>query len=173
MRGRTMDVPDIQGLRPTSSRVREALFNILGDVSGYAVLDLFAGSGVMGLEALSRGASSLHSIESERKACLAMQGIQSSWNIDHWTISSGKLPASLPSERSHFDLIFADPPYEQGLSVQIPTWLRKHNISYEHLVVEESSRAKLTWKGDFMPVSQRKYGESTLYFFAPEASQAS
>ncbi|MDX8384617.1 MAG: 16S rRNA (guanine(966)-N(2))-methyltransferase RsmD, partial [Ghiorsea sp.] len=166
MRGRTIAVPNIQGLRPTSSRVREALFNILGDVQGDRVLDLFAGSGVMGIEALSRGASSLHSIESNRQACQAMQGLQQAWGMSEWQITSALLPKALHHVDKSFDLIFADPPYDQGLSVQIPAWLASHGIAYQRLIIEESSRAKLCWQEDFMPESHRKYGESTLYFFS-------
>jgi len=165
MRGRTMRVPDIEGLRPTPSRVREALFNILGDLHGASVLDLFAGSGVIGLEALSRGASSVLSIESNRTACQAMKVIEASWNIEGWTIQAGSLPKALPTGQ-HFDFIFADPPYNTGLAAQIPAWLAKQGITYEHLVIEESSRSRLQWKQDILPVQARKYSETTLYFFA-------
>ncbi len=166
MRGRTMSVPDIEGLRPTPSRVREALFNILGDIHGFAVLDLFAGSGVIGLEAKSRGAAKLISIESDRSACQAMQKIQQAWHIDDWQIQAGKLPQSLPPAQ-HFDLIFADPPYAKGLAEQVPLWLAKAGISYQVLVVEETSRITPKWKNDFLPTRQRKYSETTLYFFEP------
>jgi len=165
MRGRTMRVPNIEGLRPTPSRVREALFNILGDLQGASVLDLFAGSGVIGLEALSRGASSVLSIESNRTACQAMKLIQASWGVEDWIIQTGALPKALPAGQ-YFDFIFADPPYNTGLAAQIPAWLAKQGISYEHLVIEESSRSRLQWKQDILPVQSRKYSETTLYFFA-------
>ncbi len=66
MRGRVITVPNVPGLRPTPSKVRQALFNILGSVDGFRILDLFAGSGIMALEALSRGAASATSIEQDR-----------------------------------------------------------------------------------------------------------
>lgn len=163
MRGRTMRVPDIEGLRPTSSRAREALFNILGDIQGFSVLDLFAGSGVMGLEALSRGASSLISIEADRAACQAMKLIQETWHIEPWTIHCGSLPKALP-EPQHFDFIYADPPYAKGLAEQVPVWLEKKGIRYDRLVIEESSQSRPQWKTQ-RPVQQRKYSETTLYFF--------
>ena len=165
MRGRTMRVPDIEGLRPTPSRVREALFNILGDLQGVSMLDLFAGSGVIGIEALSRGASSVLSIESDRTACQAMKVIQESWGIEGWMIQSGSLPKALPAEQ-HFDFIFADPPYNTGLAAQVPAWLAKQGISYTNLVIEESSRSRMQWKQNIMPMQERKYSETTLYFFA-------
>ena len=165
MRGRTMRVPDIEGLRPTPSRVREALFNILGDLQGVSVLDSFAGSGVIGIEALSRGASSVLSIESDRQACQAMKVIQESWGIEGWMIQSGSLPKALPAGQ-HFDFIFADPPYNTGLAAQVPAWLAKQGISYTNLVIEESSRSRMQWKQNIMPMQERKYSETTLYFFA-------
>jgi len=172
MRGRTMRVPDIEGLRPTPSRVREALFNILGDLQGASVLDLFAGSGVISLEALSRGASSVLSIESDRTACQAMKVIQESWGTEGWTIQSASLPKALPTGQ-HFDFIFADPPYNTGLAAQIPAWLAKQDISYTNLVIEESSRSRLQWKQDIWPVQSRKYSETTLYFFAANTETSS
>jgi len=160
-----MRVPDIEGLRPTPSRVREALFNMLGDIQEKSVLDLFAGSGVIGLEALSRGVKHVTSIEGDRAACSAMKSIQESWKVEGWTIQTGKLPQDLPSF-TYFDVIFADPPYNKGLAEQIPAWLKKSNISYDTLVVEEGSQARVNWKQGFAPTKHRKYGETTLYFFA-------
>jgi 16S rRNA (guanine966-N2)-methyltransferase len=170
MRGRTMLVPDIEGLRPTPSRAREALFNMLGDMQGDSVLDLFAGSGVVGLEALSRGATSLLSIEGDRDACKAMKAIQESWAVEGWDIQSSSLPKALPEGR-HFNFIYADPPYDKGLAEQVPQWLAKRKISYDTLVIEEASRTRIQWKGE-APVKQRKYSETTLYFFEPSADES-
>ena len=167
MRGRVMQVPDIQGLRPTPSKVRQALFNILGDVQGKSFLDLFAGSGVMSIEALSRGAVSAQSIEAEAKACLAMKHIQTAWHIEGWHIHKGVLPHVLPTS-AHFDVIYADPPYDQGLAEKIPQWLAEQGITFNTLVIEEASRVNVAWSAKMLPIKQRKYGETTLYFFAME-----
>jgi 16S rRNA (guanine966-N2)-methyltransferase len=167
MRGRTLRVPDIEGLRPTPSRAREALFNILGSVQGFSVLDLFAGSGIMGLEALSRGAKHVVSMEEHAEACKAMNRIQQGWSLDAWQIKQGALPHILPSA-SHFDFIYADPPYGKGLAEQVPVWLSKQGVSYDILVIEEASRSRLRWKPAFMPNKSRKYSETTLYFFQPD-----
>lgn len=171
MRGRTMTAPEIDGLRPTASRVREALFNIVGDLHGDSVLDLFAGSGVIGLEAMSRGASSVCSIEADRNACQTMSAIRDAWKLEGWAIQTGKLPQALPAAQ-HFDFIFADAPYDKGLSAQIPAWLQKAGITYHTLVIEETSRLNVKWKNDMMPIKHRKYGESTLYFFEPVVEPA-
>jgi len=159
-----MRVADIEGLRPTSSRAREALFNILGDIQDGSVLDLFAGSGVIGLEAISRGANQVESFEANTKACQAMRQIKEAWDIEHWQVHLGNLPACLP-EKKHFDVVFADPPYASGLADQVPAWLAKKGITYGDLVVEESSRTKMKWKQGAIPSQARKYGETTLYFF--------
>ncbi len=171
MRGRTLRVPDIEGLRPTPSRAREALFNILGDIQNYTVLDLFAGSGVMSLEALSRGAAQALSLEADKKACTAMQKVQSDWCVEGWTIQKGVLPKTLPSD-THFDFIYADPPYAKGLAEQVPVWLEKHHITFDLLVIEEASRTKLEWKEGYLPNKSRKYSETTLYFFQPDIEVA-
>jgi len=167
MRGRTLRVPDIEGLRPTPSRAREALFNMLGDIQDFSILDLFAGSGIMGLEALSRGAKHAVSIEADAEACKAMKSIQQDWSVDAWEIKQGTLPHALP-KHMHFDFIYADPPYAKGLAEQVPAWLAKHAISYDVLVVEEATRTRLQWKPEFMPSKSRKYSETTLYFFQPD-----
>lgn len=167
MRGRTMQIPTIQGLRPTGSRVREALFNMMGDMHGLSMLDLFAGSGVMAIEAISRGASQVLSIENNHAACQAMKVIRESWPVSGWSIDSGALPQALPMDQ-RFDVIFADPPYAQNIAEQLPSWLAEKNIGYDVLIIEESSRVQVAWQGDFLPIKQRKYGESTLYFFEPK-----
>ncbi len=166
MRGRKLVVPDIKGLRPSSSRVREALFNILGDMNGDSVLDLFAGSGIIALEALSRGATTVLSIESHAKACHAMRVIQSNWGVEGWVIQRGSIPQALPCG-THFNLIYADPPYGQGIAEQVGFWLRERNITFDTLVVEESSRNEMVWMAGDSPYQIRKYGETTLYFFQP------
>jgi len=163
MRGRVMQVPGIEGLRPTSSRVREALFNMLGDMHGRSMLDLFSGSGVMALEALSRGAAAVQSIESNHQACVAMRKLEQAWQVKDWTITAGSLPQAFSPKPSHVDIIYADPPYQQGIAVQLASWLKDAHISYDVLVIEEASRAKIAWS--VPPYQQRKYGESTLYFF--------
>ncbi|PCI03587.1 MAG: 16S rRNA (guanine(966)-N(2))-methyltransferase RsmD [Zetaproteobacteria bacterium] len=163
LRGRVMQVPNINGLRPTPSKVRQALFNMLGDMDGLSFLDLFAGSGVMSIEALSRGAISAYSIESEHKACAAMKHIRASWHIDGWHIHQASLPQALPEQ--HFDVVYADPPYAQGVAEKIPQWLSQKNITFKTLVIEEASRANVAWLAEMMPIKQRKYGDTTLYFF--------
>jgi|AMFO01.1.fsa_nt_gi 16S rRNA (guanine966-N2)-methyltransferase len=170
LRGRNLPVPDIAGLRPTPSRVREAIFNILGSVEDYHVLDLFAGSGVMALEALSRGAASAVSIEQHGKAIAAMKKAAAMCACEtEWTLRKGKLPQALQSfEGQAFDLIFADPPYDKGIAEQIPAWLDAHGITTRHLMIEEAARAEPVWPKGWTPLSCRRYGDTCLYIFDTE-----
>jgi 16S rRNA (guanine966-N2)-methyltransferase len=169
LRGRVLKVPDLPGLRPTPSRVREALFNILGDIDGWKMLDLFSGTGIMAIEALSRGAASTSSIEQHPGACQLMQESRGQLNLESWDITRGTLPAALNRlENSSFDLIFADPPYDRGIADKIPAWLDRNSINCQHLVIEESSRANPVWPEGWMPSHSRHYGDTTLYFFTPE-----
>jgi 16S rRNA (guanine966-N2)-methyltransferase len=168
-RGRVLSVPDLPGLRPTPSRVREALFNILGDIDGWKVLDLFAGSGVMSIEALSRGAASATAIEQHHKACQLMQAYGQQLGLERWQIIKGSLPSILSRiENSSYDLIFADPPYNQGFAEQIPLWLDEHGISCSQLVIEESSKAAPKWPEHWTLTQSRRYGDTCLHFLEPE-----
>lgn len=168
-RGRVLNVPDLPGLRPTPSRVREALFNILGDLNGWKILDLFSGSGIMAIESISRGAASAISIEQHPQACRMMQESQAQLELDNWEIKKGTLPAALNRlENRSFDLIFADPPYDQKIAEQIPAWLDENSINCQSLVIEESSRSKPSWPENWTLTQSRRYGDTTLYFLAPE-----
>jgi len=169
LRGRVLNVPDLPGLRPTPSRAREALFNILGDIEGWNVLDLFAGTGIMAIEAISRGADSAISIEQHGKACQLMKQTRDQLGLERWDITKGTLPAALNRfETSSFDLIFADPPYDQGIAEQIPAWLDQNVIICQHLIIEESSRTKPLWPADWTVTQSRRYGDTTLHFLEKE-----
>ncbi|MGE3800963.1 MAG: 16S rRNA (guanine(966)-N(2))-methyltransferase RsmD [Candidatus Kapaibacterium sp.] len=117
LRGRRMSVPDLPGLRPTTDRVRESVFNILAtriDFEDCSVLDLFAGSGALGIEALSRGAKNVLFVEKNRRALSAIGE-----NLKEFGVAERGELLSLDAMRflemnrkeEKFDLIFADPPY--------------------------------------------------------------
>ncbi len=168
-RGRVLNVPDLPGLRPTPSKVREALFNILGDIDGVALLDLFAGSGIMAIEALSRGAASAISIEQNGTAVQCMKELRTKINVENWQIVKGRLPGALEQMSGrYFDLIFADPPYEQGIAEQIPAWLDQTGIGCGHLVTEESSKVTPAWPASWTLLQSRRYGDTTLHFLTSE-----
>jgi 16S rRNA (guanine966-N2)-methyltransferase len=115
--GRRLSAPR-SGLRPTADRIRESLFARLGDLEGAAVLDLFAGTGALGIEALSRGAASLVSVERARgvaavlRANVAALGLESSTRVMVEDVADSVRRLGRSGER--FDLVLADPPYDSG-----------------------------------------------------------
>jgi len=119
-RSRRLSFPGIEGLRPTTDRVKETVFNWLsGELEGAKVLDLFAGSGSLGFEALSRGAASLTSIERDRSAAQAIRDNLNLLKGQAEVIQSDAivwLKQSITEQtRSSYSLIFLDPPFRQGL----------------------------------------------------------
>jgi len=166
MRGRIIQVPDVPGLRPTPSKVRQALFNILGSVDGLRVLDLFAGSGIIALEALSRNAGSALSIEQHHRAVQNLQQTRNTLALtERWQIRAASVEMALATLTGEsFDLIFADPPYAQGYAEQLPRLLTKHRIHCGQLVIEESSRVQPEWPEGWICRQSRRYGDSCLHF---------
>ena len=155
-------------LRPTSDRVRESLFNLLtngrnGDlVRGAKVLDLFAGTGALGLEALSRGATHATFVDSgnvarallrENIALCSAQGITKVFRKDVTQIGPAKTPV---------DLVFLDPPYGQGLGeVAIATLLDTNWLASGAVVVWEEAAPPIT-PAPFTTLDQRTYGQTTI-----------
>lgn len=115
-RHRRLPVVDIKGLRPTTDRIRETLFNWLQhDISGARCLDLFAGSGALGFEAASRGASEVLMIEQDRRAMLGLQQARELLQTDRITIIQADAIAWLDRTHQPFDIIFLDPPFDSDL----------------------------------------------------------
>jgi len=170
MRGRKLQVVDIPGLRPTPSKVREALFNMLGNVDGFRMLDLFSGSGIMALEALSRGATTAVSIEQNRRAAQAMDQLRVSLNLaDVWRIKPMSVEKGLSILAGQsFDLVFADPPYEKGFANKLPALLNTHGIHCSRLVIEESARVQPNWPEGWRCSQSRRYGDTMLHFLEPD-----
>ncbi len=166
MRSRIVPVANVAGLRPTPAKVRQALFNILGPVDDFDLLDLFSGSGIMALEALSRGARSAQSIERNHQAVKALKQtrehlkLEELWHIKQMSVEKGiKLLSG-----SSFDLIFADPPYAQGEAENVLKLLDMHDITCHQLVIEESSRYQPVWPEGWICSQSRPYGDSCLHF---------
>ena len=171
--GRRIVVPAGSGTRPTADRVREALFSSLesefGSFDGLAVLDLYAGSGAIGLEALSRGASRAVLVESDRKAAeviaanIKVVGLPGATVLTRPVekVASGDSPA-------RFDLVFADPPYKletaelQDVLTDLAAkgWLADDAL----VVVERGKREPWEWPDGFAALRDRKYGEARLWY---------
>lgn len=171
-KGRTLASPKDRSIRPTGDRVREALFNILAhgidgfEIEGARVLDLFAGTGALGLEALSRGAKYCLFIENSASAralirtnveALNLTGVTRIWRRD----ASALGPAG---NMEPFDLVFADPPYGQGLSQKAlgaaldNNWVRTGGI----VVVEESAGSFVDEPEGYEELDRRAYGDTEI-----------
>jgi 16S rRNA (guanine966-N2)-methyltransferase len=161
-------VPD--GVRPTTDRVRESLFAILGDVEGAQVLDVCAGCGSLGLEALSRGASSLVAVEKSGAALKTIRGNVGDLELDDRVqIMRGDARQVLPRlERASqsFDLVFFDPPYDAGLEAEVLGKLVRGSLLVRgaRVVVEGAKRHSLPPVPGLERVDERAYGDTILYF---------
>lgn len=126
-RSRLLRFPDVAGLRPTPDRVRQAVFNWLGqDMHGQNCLDLFAGTGAMGFEALSRGAQSLVLIEKSAAAYQALKENQQILKAEHVAVFNMDAQSFLAQNQQAFNAIFLDPPYNQGWLDKILPLLKSH-----------------------------------------------
>ena len=139
-RRRLLDFPDGAGLRPTPDRVRETLFNWLGqDLPGWSCLDLFAGSGALGFEAASRGAARVLMIEREREALAALEKNRTLLGASRIEVLRADAMAWLASSREPFDLVFVDPPYDSGLAAPVLEHLSALLKSGAYVYVEQGA----------------------------------
>lgn len=170
LRGRIVTAPDVPGVRPTPSKVRQALFNILGNLDGCELLELFSGSGLMAVEALSRGAASVTSIELDRRIVGGLSAMRRDLGLeDQWHLMCGDARKSLGRLQGKcFDVVFADPPYGKGISAQIPSWLDAAEVRCGQLVIEEESRAEPLWPAGWTEMQARRYGGTCLHFLSTE-----
>ena len=178
LRGRQFTVPKRSSLRPSTDQAREGLFNLLQHritLQDAQVLDLFAGTGAIGLECLSRGAAHATFVEQHRATARALQQRLADWGLAaQATVHTRPVAAYLAAApAAPFDLIFLDPPYalpgkaERLAQLLVPTWLAPEGL----LVLEHAqSEASPPHPG---LVDARRYGDSVFSFYElPEASSA-
>ena len=123
-RSRIIEFPDAEGLRPTANRVRETLFNWLGQtLHDKRCLDLFAGSGALGFEAASRGASEVVMVESDRAAAMALKRNQQKLDAPQCRLIQQDAKEFLAHNRKKFDIVFLDPPFGSGIMATMLTLL--------------------------------------------------
>jgi 16S rRNA (guanine966-N2)-methyltransferase len=160
LKGRRLTSPAGRDVRPTSDRAREALFSILGDVAGLDVLDLYAGTGALAIEALSRGAASATLVDSRPEAARA--NVEALGLEDRASILARDALDYLRTEPRRFDLILCDPPYRLAarlgpdLDQLLPPRLRAGG----RIVAESSARDPLELTLE--PWRERRYGEALL-----------
>jgi 16S rRNA (guanine966-N2)-methyltransferase len=159
-------------LRPTSERVREALFNILGqDLSGFDILDLFAGSGALGFEALSRGAHRAVFVESNLRTAAALRRSAEELGVDRDArVIVGRVEEVLDRARlgGPYHVILADPPYDTAVDARLVAGVDSGRLLGLHgtLVVERESRnAAYPGDGGLRLIRTAEYGRTALDFF--------
>ncbi|MGH3870327.1 MAG: 16S rRNA (guanine(966)-N(2))-methyltransferase RsmD [Pseudonocardiaceae bacterium] len=170
--GRRLAVPP-QGTRPTSDRVREAVFSALQarrNLDGARVLDLYAGSGALGLEALSRGAAHARFVESDRRAAAVLRRNVETLGLPGAQVTTGAVQAVLHGDPGEpYDVVLADPPYAldeatlAGVLSALVTggWLAGSAL----LVVERAARAlEPTWPDGVVEITHRRYGDTVVYY---------
>ena len=161
-RGRPLKAPPGTGTRPTADRVREALFSILGDVTDARVLDLFAGSGALGIEALSRGAASATFVERDRRAASVIEANLAATGAEGEVVVADAVRWLERDHEAAFDLVLVDPPYDSAaalgatLSERLPSVLGREGL----IVTESDKRNPLIL--DLPLTDERTYGDTRI-----------
>jgi 16S rRNA (guanine966-N2)-methyltransferase len=172
--GRRLAVPGGMSTRPTSDRAREGLFasvaSEVGSLEGRRVLDLYAGSGAVGLEALSRGAAHVLLVESDARATAVIKANIASIGMPGAQVRGEKVERLLarPPDLEPFDFVFADPPYAvpgdditRMLALLARGWLTPDAL----VVVERATRSgEITWPDGLHLAKSRRYGEATFWY---------
>ncbi|WP_225800167.1 16S rRNA (guanine(966)-N(2))-methyltransferase RsmD [Streptomyces sp. NK15101] len=172
--GRRLAVPPGNGTRPTSDRAREGLFSTWEAFQGLAgarVADLYAGSGAVGLEALSRGAAHALLVEADPRAAKTIRDNVRSIGLPGAELRTGKAEQIVtgPAPADPYDLVFLDPPYAVGddelreilLTLRSGGWLSEDAL----VTVERSTRGgEFGWPEGFEPLRSRRYGEGTFWY---------
>lgn len=175
-RGRLLATTPGRSTRPTADRTREGLFgtvtSILGDLDGAAVLDLYAGSGAVGLEALSRGATDVLLVESDGRAARVIRENIETVGLPGARLVTDTVQRALargPDAARPRDFVFADPPYAVGADelagvlagLAATGWLSPGAL----VVIERSTRSgPVTWPSGYLSERSRRYGEATLWY---------
>ena len=184
--GTRITTPKGQGVRPTQDRVREAIFNRLAPILVNAsVLDLFGGTGAMGLESISRGAAHVLCVE---KSPMHGRNIQKNVQTCRYDSKQFRLKIgccyaairSLAEEQTTFDVIFADPPFgekstnrrSQSMAQQLLDDPNLHRITHSetHVVVGHATRDKVEIPASWKVIKQQRYGDATINFLQKSAS---
>ena len=176
VKGRTLHFPSGSKERPTSDFLREALFNLLGSLQDKTFLDLFAGSGSVGLEAASRGAQVVYFVEKNKNLVeIIKKNIQTCCLDNKCRIIAGDIEFGLRDlfrKKYEFDIIFADPPYNRDLVGATLKFLSKYQVLRKDgvVVIQHSIKENFTEFVDnnIYQTDQRKYGDNALTFLKME-----
>lgn len=154
--------------RPTTDFGREGLFNLLRsrvDLDGMSVLDLFAGTGMVALEFMSRGVDTVTSVELDSRAARGMQTIAREWELEDWQIIRGDAFQFVQNALAQFDLVFADPPYDLPNLTHLPSAVLSGSLLMPNgwFILEHGERTEVSEIDHF--VETRKYGHVHFSLF--------
>ncbi len=177
LRSRKVAGPKTQHVRPTPGRVKEALFSILAErIAGSAFLDLFAGTGAIGFEALSRGAASVTAVEGHRETASAIhEAAEVLRVVKKMTVIAAPVDRALYRLEGKFDIVFADPPYASPIPLQMFALLSERQLLAQRSVVifEHSARTILPEIPGYRSTREEVYGDVALAFFVPVEQEES
>ena len=160
-KGRRLAAPRGQRTRPTADRVREALFSMLGDVAGARVLDLYAGSGALGIEALSRGAASAVFVERDAQAVAAIERNLEPLDVEA-SVERADAVRWLGRAEGRFDLVFCDPPYDVASRLAGPLAERLPGLTAEDARIVTESDKRNPLELPFPLIVERSYGDTRI-----------
>jgi 16S rRNA (guanine966-N2)-methyltransferase len=160
-KGRRLAAPRGARTRPTADRVREALFSMLGDVSGARVLDLYAGSGALGIEALSRGAESAVFVERDTRAAAVIERNLASLGLEEQIVRQDA-PRFLARVEGMFDLVFCDPPYDSAPRLAGALAERLPALTSENARIVTESDKRMPLELPFPLLTERTYGDTRI-----------
>jgi len=174
LRGRKLRAVPGEMTRPTADRVKEALFSILGPLDGAEVLDLYAGTGALGIEAISRGAAHALCVERAREAVAVLKANVEALSLaDRVTVLASEVARAASTIERHgpFDLVFVDPPYEDiaDALVTLGSLATKVLGAGAVVIVEHATREKIAVPG-LTTFDTRKYGSTSLAFLRAAAT---
>jgi 16S rRNA (guanine966-N2)-methyltransferase len=165
--GRVLRAPPGAATRPTSEKVREAIFNILPDVAGAHVLDLFAGSGALGIEALSRDATHVTFVDFGKQPLQVIRGNLKELGLDARAVvvNGDAVAAAARPGPAPWDLVFIDPPYASDLAIRAAQALA-HLAAGATIVIEHDRRhAPPEHLGSLVRSDERRYGDTLVSFY--------
>ena len=171
--GRPLQVPDGHATRPTADRAREALVSALDSLVGLAgarVADLYAGSGAVGLECASRGASAVLLVESDARAVTAIRANVATVGVAGVRVVAGSVgPVLAAAPDAPFDVVFLDPPYALPVAADLAALVEHGWVAADGVVVAERSTRDpaLVWPAGLQALRDRRYGEATLWYGRP------
>lgn len=175
-RGKKLKTPENDNIRPTLDRVKENLYNMIGfSIRNAVMLDLFSGTGAIGIEALSRGAEKVYFVDKDKKSYeLTKYNVKSAKLEENAVILNQDAESALTQFENKglkFDIIFLDPPYNKGIVQKILQQLEKYNIMQsEGVVIVETDREEETPErfGKFFKQKEKNYSSTKITFYGVE-----